>query len=207
MIRVWKCKWWHLSDQTITKVPTEYLFVVWFLTIQISTESSKCTSSYGRSIDSLLSETKSRYINITINTIQCNATQHNTIQYNDPSSVSTSSIYHVYLERELVVRARDCFGTSDWRFSKHLTHNSAEWGTDITKRVRKFYSLLLPTVIQICTHNKKNLKKSRKRQEKHWPKYYFGECHSAHDLHDVVRKLQSTSGDTNPIISTGIMTQ
>ncbi len=51
------------------------------------------------------------------------------------------------------VRARDCFGTSDWCFSKHLTHNSAEWGTHILKHVRKFYSLLLPTVIQICTHN------------------------------------------------------
>ncbi len=33
-----------------------------------------------------------------------------------------------------------------------FTHNSAEWGTDIPKCVRKFYSLLLLTVIQICTH-------------------------------------------------------
>ncbi len=50
------------------------------------------------------------------------------------------------------VRARDCFGMSEWCFSKHLAHNSAEWGTDSPKCVRKFYCLLLPTVIQICNH-------------------------------------------------------
>ncbi len=36
---------------------------------------------------------------------------------------------------------------------KHLTHNSAEWGTDIPKCFRKFYTYCYQ-VIQICTHNK-----------------------------------------------------
>ncbi len=74
--------------------------------------------------------------------------------------ISNNSIFFFLLWRQSAtdvncdVRACDCFGTSYWRFSKHLTHNSAEWGTDIPKRVRKFYCLLLPTVIQICIHNK-----------------------------------------------------
>ncbi len=42
-----------------------------------------------------------------------------------------------------IFRALDCFGTSYWRFSKHITHNSAEWGTDIPKRVRNIYIIII----------------------------------------------------------------